>query len=247
MRQLPITLCLFTSTKGHFGHKNVYKAALAHLDRQIPLSLFGGLVAHIKVSPSEEQIGADMEQYLKGLNFLVLKTVADWSRGQSHQAAYMADVVTLSKEASVYKQPFVLWFEDDQTITPHVTSAEQLLLQSCDMLDRDNELVSARLLRAGDLPSSPITDKGTDSYFYSPHVNFQPMLLRSRDFYLASMIVERSPEYAAQVQCEMFWRLILANFSRSEKKHIVYYPSFAETIHLGTPEYPELTKALDLL
>src|SRR3954470_5278945 len=109
MTPLPITLCLFTSTKGHFGHKDVYRATLTHLDRQLPISLFGQRVAHLKVTPGDEAIAADMVADLTAHGFKVLTTVADWSRGQSHQAAYMADVVKLSKEPSIYEQPYVLW------------------------------------------------------------------------------------------------------------------------------------------
>lgn len=245
MTPFPISLILFTSTKGHFGHKDVYLKTLIHLDRQIPLSLFGGRVAHVKVSVGEESFGEEMAGELEKRGFTVLVTIADWSRGQSHQAAYMADVVKVSKESSIYSRPYVLWFEDDQTITPHAVSAERLLLQSCKLLAQDNELVSVRLLRRGDLSTSPIL-KQEANWFYSPHVNFQPLLLRSRDFYLAAKIVEQNPQLTAVTQCEMLWRLVLADFSRSEHKHIVYNPDYAETIHLGTPEYPTLCQQLGL-
>lgn len=242
---LPISLVLFTSSKQHFGHKDVYLKTLAHLDRQIPLRLFGARVAHIKVSEADTAFGEQMRGELEARGFTVLTTQADWARGQSHQMGYMADVVKLSKESSIYENPFVLWAEDDQTITSNQCTAENLLLQSCQRLRDDNELVSVRLLRRGDLDSSPMVAR-EDRWFYSPHVNFQWPLLRSRDFYLASLFIEQNPQAAATIQCEMLWRLILANFSRSERKHLVYLPEYAESIHLGTPEYPALCARLGL-
>ncbi len=247
---LPIALCLFTSTKGHFGHRDVYRTTLNHLDRQVPLNTFGARVAHIKVGSSveEQAIATVMEADLEGYGFEVITTVADWSRGQSHQLAYMEDVVRVSKHPSVTRQPYMLWLEDDSTITPHECSAEDLLLRSCQMLADDNELTSVRLLRAGDLSTSPMVDEvGADArFFHSPHFNFQPALLRSRDFYLGARLVEANPEGAATIQCEMLWRMVLTIFSRSPRQHRVYHPSFAETIHLGTPDYPALKVSLNL-
>ncbi len=244
---LPISLCFWTSSKGHFGHRDVWRATLTHLDRQLPLKTFGARVAHIKVTPGEEAIGADMTADLAALGFETLTTVADWSRGQSHQLAYMEDVVRVSKHPSVTQQPYMLWLEDDSTITPHACSAEDLLLRSCRMLAEDNELTSVRLLRATDLSTSPMVEEPTDPrWFHSPHFNFQPALLRSRDFYLGARLVEANPQAMAQIQCEMLWRYVLAIFSRSAKQHLVWHPTFAETIHLGTPDYPALKTSLGL-
>src|ERR1035437_1649846 len=131
MTPLPITLCLFTSTKQHFGFKDVYWATLTHLDRQTPIALFGDKIAHIKITPGDETRAVEMEGNLRDLGFDVLTTTADWSRGQSHQLAYMQDVVKVSKFPLLCQQPYVLWAEDDQTITPHGCSSHDLLLQSC--------------------------------------------------------------------------------------------------------------------
>lgn len=246
--KLPISICFFTSTKGHFGHKDVYRKTLLHLDRQLSLDSFGGKFAHIKVTPGEEDIALEMAHILESWGFEVEQTVASWHRGNSHQSAYMSDVVKLSKNPAIYHQPYVLWLEDDSTITPRKTGIWDLLGSSCQRLKEDNELVSVRLLRKGDLASSPMVEpmKEGDNFFYSPHFNFQPAILRSRDFYLACKVVEDNPGATAVTQCEMLWRFILANFSRSDKKHMVYHPGYAETIHLGTPEYPNLVKELSL-
>lgn len=248
--RLPITLCLWTSTKGHFTHRDVYRTTLAHLDRQIPLSAFGQRVTHIKVSPSDEAVAAEIVADLEARGFKVLTTTADWSRGLSHQAQYMADVVKLSKEPAVYGQPYVLWLEDDSTLNSHVVPLDDLLARSCQMLADNHELTSVRLLRPTDLSTSPMVsvppEQEDSRWFYSPHVNFQPLLLRSRDFYLASRFVEENPQAVASVQCEMLWRMVLAPFSRSPRQHLVYHPSYASTTHLGLPDYPAIKASLNL-
>ncbi len=246
MNRLPITLVLFTSTKGHFGYRDIYKTTLDHLNRQLPLSSFGQLVAHVKVSPSEEAISTDMVADLEARGFRVLTTVADWSRGMSHQMGYMGDVVTLSKDRSVYTQPYVLWYEDDGLIESTLMHIEDLLLQSCQFLADDHEKMTVRVARKGDARGPEITPRDNPYWFYSGDVNFQPMIMRSADFYRLGMVLEANPGACATVQCEMLARIIIDSFSRSPKKHIVYETEAAHTIHLGVKEYATIKEKLGL-
>ncbi len=241
---VPVTLCFFTSTKGHFGHKDVYLRTLNQLHRQFPLDYFGARLAHIKVTPGEEAIAEQMAEELVKRGFELLTTTAAWSRGTSHQIGYMQDVVTVSKDPLVHENPYVLWLEDDSLSVPHDGDYSRLLGDSLRFFD-DPEILSVRLLRRCDHAGSPIL-RQEKNYFFSPHFNFQPAFLRSRDFYLAALTIERNPEATARVQCEMLWRLVLANFTRNPLCHVVWNPDHAETIHLGTPEYPRLVEEYKL-
>ncbi len=246
MNKLPITLVLFSSSKGHFGHKGVYKTTLDHLNRQLPLSSFGQLVAHVKVSPSEEAIAADMVADLESRGFKVLTTIADWTRGMSHQQGYTQDIATISKERSVYTQPYVLWLEDDSTIESTILSVEDLLLQSCQFLADDHEKMTVRVARKGDARGPEIKPSDSPNWFYSGDVNFQPMIMRSSDFYRLGMVLEANPGACATVQCEMLARMIIDTFSRSPRKHIVYETETAHSTHLGLPNYLDLKQSLNL-
>lgn len=245
MNAIPISLLFFTSTKGHFGHKDVYLTTLNHLERQIPLATFAAKVAHIKVGTDDGEAGARMATELERRGFKVIQTVADWKRGTSHQQAYMADVVRVSKEVSIYANPHIWWLEDDEAIRCHEGSLEEVLARMVRLVESSPDVLSARFLRAGDLASSPILKQEKD-HFWSPHLNFQEPLMRSRDFDLVCKIIEHNWAQIQQIQCEMLWRLMLAPFSRSELKHIVWNPGYAETIHLGTPDYPRLKQELGL-
>lgn len=242
--QLPIVFCLFTSTKGHWGTRDLYKATLDHWDRQIPLSLFGERIAHIKVSSNDEAIGATIQGDLESRGFHVIITHADWSRGQSHQLGYMGDVVRVSKERRVYSQPYMLWAEDDSICVSHEDSLADLWLKSIRMLEEDHELVSVRLLRKCDEDGTLVVPEAARNprWFHCPHFNVQPLLLRSRDFYLVGRALEGNPTAVAQVQCEMLLRLILESFSRSDCRHRVYRTTYAETVHLGVPQYADLLR-----
>lgn len=244
---LPITLALFTSTKGHFGCRDLYKATLTHWDRQIPLGLFGARVAHVKVTPGDEEIAAEMMADLTARGFRVLQTVADWHRGLSHGASYLSDMVTVSKERATYTQPYFLLVEDDSPVVVHDGNLEDLLLKSCAMLETDHEMVTARVMRRGD-DRGPTVDLGLidERFFWSVDTNFQPLVMRSLDYYRLCIALETNPDACARVQCERLWRLILDSFSRSPYKHLVWEIDHAETVHLGTQDYATKLAALKL-
>lgn len=244
MTKLPISLMFMTSTKGHFGYKDIYLATLNHLDKQIPLNDFAFKIAHLKVSPDEIDLGNRMEAELVQRGFKVLKTVAAWQRGMSHQLGYSSDLLKVSLEPEVYHNPYLLWLEDDSLLVAK-TSVAALLSRMTQMLDDNPDLLSVRLLRRSDLSTSPIEQASVD-YFYSPHYNFQPGLLRTRDFYLANKMIADNMQSLSQIQIEMVWRLVLAPFSRSPNRHAVFWPDYAESIHLGIQDYPQLKQSLGL-
>lgn len=246
MTKLPITLCLFTSTKGHFGHKDVYLTTLSHLARQIPLCDFAARVAHIKVSEGDSVLGDEMEYELKLRGFTVVRTTKNWSRGMEHQNQYVADIITLSKVPQVYDAPFILWLEDDSVMQPNKMSLETTLARMTTQLEIDPDIVSWRFLRRCDWATSQGIQEVRDQTFFSEHFNFQPLIMRARDFYLANKVIDDSAGGFAHLQIEMFWRMVLGTFSRAKHKHVVWLPDYAETVHLGTPDYPALKASLNL-
>lgn len=238
MTPLPITLCFFTSTKGHYGRRTDWRLTLDHLDRQLPLSLFGGRICSLKITPGDEALAATMQSELEARGFKVLTATADWSRGASHQAAYMDDVCRISRDPLVHAHPYVWWVEDDGLCLSHAYPLERLLGESAHMLAADSNLLTVRLRRRDDDRGPTVADEArTDPrFFYSQHFNFQPGILRSRDFQLVAMQIERNPGAAASIQCEMLWRMVLAQFTRSLMCHAVWECDHAETIHIGIPQ-----------
>lgn len=235
MNKLPITLALFTSSKGHFGRKTDYKLTLNHWDKQIPLSQFN-LIAHVKVTPGDEVLADEMKVDLERRGFHVLTTVAAWNRGLSHGSEYLRDMTTLSKDPKVYQSPYFLLLEDDSLAISHQLPLIDLLLKSCQMLSDNHELLSVRLLRRHDNQPSLGDVMCNPDCFYSPNTDFQPLIMRSLDFYRLCMVLEANPKACEQTHCEMLWRLILDQFSRSQLKHVLYKADHAETIHIGVPQ-----------
>jgi len=239
---LPIGICFFTSTKGHFGSKDLYAKTLDHLDDQIPLESFGALYAHIKVTPGEEDIGLVIEKDLISRGFTVEKTVAPWVRGMVHQQEYLKDIIKSSQSKLLHSQPYTLMLEDDSLFGCSKDSLIKVLSRTTAFFDK-MDIASVRFLRASDLSTSPILASELD-YFYSPHVNFNLLFFRSRDFYLAGCLIEKSWSFLAHIQCEMVMRMVLNELSRNEMRHIVWHPSYAETIHIGVENHQEVLKNL---
>lgn len=242
---IPISLIFFTSTKGHFK-QSTYLDTLNHLDRQIPLAAFSVKVAHIKATPGDQRISSEMDAALQARGFKVMVSVAPWERGQSHQNEYMKDVIALSKDQSLYTNPHVLWLEDDSVMIPHGRSLEATLHSMTALIDCSPDILTFRFIRRADFDGGVPILKDEGAYFYSPFFDFQPSLMRSRDFYLAAKTIEDNLAMTAQVQCEMLWRLVLSPFSRSDHKHAVWYPDRGETVHLGVPDYLNVRKTLNL-
>lgn len=243
---IPISLVFFTSTKGHYGFKDMYLDTLNHLDRQIPLASFSVKVAHIKVSPDERDLGMKMEAELAARGFKVIVTVGDWSRGTSHQLAYLEDQRRVSLEPSVYANPHMLFLEDDSPFTCHKGSLEGCLYHMTKRIDSSPDILTFRFIRRPDFDGG-VPQLATESdCFWSPNTDFQPMILRSRDYHRLHKIIEDNWDRLTNIQSEALWAFISRAFSRSEHKHLVWYPDHGETFHLGVPDYLNVRKTLNL-
>lgn len=237
MNPLPITFCLFTSTKGHHTRKTDWRITVDHWNKQIPLSLLNP-VAHVKVSPDETALGDDMTEELRTQGFHVIQTIGAWTRGLSHGYHYLQDQVKVSKDSVAMRRPYLLFCEDDSLAISLGCSLEDLLLRSCHLLETNHELVTTRLIRKGDYDGGvpQLADAEDGRAFYSPNTDFQPLLIRSLDFYRLGIILEGNPQACERVQCEALWAHILAGFSRNPHRHLVWRPTHAHTVHLGIPQ-----------
>lgn len=245
MTKLPISFVFMTSTKGHFSY-DTYLDTLNHYDRQLPLSQYAARVAHIKISVGAEAKGAEMARELEARGFEVLTTVANWSRGKSHQVEYLADQIKVSKEKRLYLQPYVFFVEDDSPVVLSGTwTLDQTLSRMCQVL-ADPDVLSVRFMRPGDWPPSGQYDVFHPLWLKHEHVNFQPLIMRSHQFYTMLKTAEDNLAAASDIQIEMLWRLILAPYSRAALPHHVIRPEIAYAEHLGIPTYPALKASLNL-
>ncbi len=114
MTPLPITLCLYTSTKGHFG-RDTYTETVTDFLRQVPAQYLDILIAHVKWEPGDEAKRDAMREWLTTKGFVVFDTCQSWAHGHpSHNEGYCADIRKI-----VYKvfSPYYLHLEDDWLIS----------------------------------------------------------------------------------------------------------------------------------
>lgn len=245
MNKLPISICFFTSTKGHFK-ESTYAATLDHLNHQIPLSEFGALYCHIKISPGEEILGSKMEEDLKRRGFAVETTIAPWTRGTEHQVEYLKDMRKASKSPVLNSQPYMLLLEDDSIMVTEKVKLVSVLSDMVQFLQSNQDIVSTRFIRKSDFDGGVPVLLKESNHFYSPYFDFQPAILRFRDFFLANKVLEDNWASVVKTQCEMAMRLALNSLSRSKLNHIVWLPEHAHTVHLGVPNYLEIKKQYNL-
>lgn len=246
MTKIPISICFFTTTRGHYNNKSMYLDTLNHLNKQISLYDFGARYAHIKVTPGEEEISKNMRAELEKRGFVVEETLGDWSRGTSHQQAYLIDMRKASQSLVIQSQPYMLLLEDDSPFTCHEEELAQCLSRMIYTLENDPNTVSCRFIRKGDYDGGIPMFAPKLKYFSSPNFDFQPAILRSRDYLIANKIIEDNWSSLSHLQCELIMRIALDTLSRSEYKHLVWRPEYGETYHLGTPDYESVKKSIGL-
>lgn len=244
---LPITLLLFLTTKGYADCRTIYRTMLDGLDRQLPLRSFGLLYAHLKITPGEESVAEQITADLKSKGFVVESATASWERGQVHFNEYLKDQIKVSKDARIYDNPFIFWLDHDYVPICKVDPFPKVLYRMTELL-LDPNVLTSRFLREQDVDALTLSHyrEPDNNLAWHPHVNWQPLIMRSRDFFISCKIIEDNWTQAQKMHGEALWREVLGPLSRGVKKHAVWLPEYAQVANLGVPEYRDVAKRLNL-
>ncbi len=240
MTPIPITICLFTSTQGHFGLSR-YLETLNHLAAQIPLSQFSSLVAHIKVSPSQHEIRDTMRSELQSRGFTVMETEAAWSHGQNHGVEYVKDLIKVYTDQVVAKTGYVLHLEDDFVLVPQRGELLEYLSKAIQLLDEQPYVHSVRFARwanecarINDLPRKHGLNAHcvplNDTFDLSSDFSLNPHITRVRSMYHACLLMSRAtphPEHSLSAALKFL------NTSDAPFAH--FNPELISARHIGTP------------
>lgn len=242
------TLLMMMTTSGHYGCKTIYKATLDYLDHQLPLIQWGARVCHIKGKSGHEAILEIMREDLTRRGFIVESAIADWSRGASHFQECLKDQIKMSQHPAVCDNPLVYFTDDDYLAVCHGDTYPRVLHKMCQLVESSPDILTSRFLREQDQDAlANIVSIEPDQHLaWHKHVNWQPMVLRSRDFYVLGKIIQDNWSQAIQMHGEALWREVLATLSRSEKKHAVWLQDFAVVANLGVEEYESVAKRFSL-
>ena len=244
------TLLMFMTTRGQCGARMIYRATLDHIDRNLPLCQWGARAVHIKIYPGEEPIAEVMKADLEGRGFEVAMATAPWEKGMTHFIEYAKDAIRMSCHPAVYDNPLVYWTDSDYLSVCHRDTYATVLDRMCSLVESSPDILTARFLREQDenalAPDRTVAIDEANDIAWSRHVNFQPLVMRSRDFHRACKVMEDNWSAVEKVHGEALWREVMAPFSRSERKHAVWLPSFAQVANLGVPDYLAVAKRFNL-
>jgi len=242
MREIPLTICLFTSTLGHFGQKDRYRQTVDGLESLWPLRDYADRIAHIKVSPEDVGPGKQAEvmvRYLEERGFRVFQTVGSWGHGQqSHQSEYLRDM------ERIYSLPiftsYVWAVEDDwsfwaQDWLPSLYSAITLLEKDPDVMqirlprwvnepNRINNLMAKHGLNRSAI-------KIDDLFWACNDFSANPSIFRTRDIRAAVKMTRKLnvPQHVEHGLGE-----VLRLLSSNPLPFCFFNPSFVRVGHTGT-------------
>jgi len=141
-----LTVCLYTSSKGHFG-RSTYQRTVQSLLAQVPASSWGDLLSHIKVDPTPEgeAKAKEMAAFLREHGFHGRTTVGQWRHNDdSHQLGFLQDQMTLLGHVTT---PYIYFSEDDWQVRPYEFDLEYWLHEAVSILDKDPSIVQVRIPR----------------------------------------------------------------------------------------------------
>lgn len=237
MNKLPINLCLFTTTKGHFGRKDVYLSTLSSLKAHIGgLNQFGGLFAHLKISPGEEAQAEQMTGVLESMGFVVIPTVGEWSHNHSsHHSGYLMDIQTMFNHLGVHERPYSLWLEDDFVFEPHQMGVLESLAFGQRILEEDRNVSAVRYTRIGDddiktrTQSIPYNEK---TFQQGVEFSFNPTLIRTRDVFLTMALVRKYINNLSP-HCELAYTQIAQTLTEGVRPFVCIEPAQIVVEHIG--------------
>lgn len=260
MEKLPINLIFFTSTKGHFGHKDIYQHTLNSLKKQIAPERIGYKVAHIKVSPDEHHIAYEMMDFLEQWGFdKILTTEANWSHDGNHGEEYTKDIQKTLEYLSVNPntEEFTLWMEDDYIFN---INKETKCPQNLDFyFDRAINVLKSnfRLQTVRFNLDKPDKDKilqYDDLVYlqkknYTPYQNtvtFQPTIYRTKDLWWSYCVfLKNNWEKLKHTHIELRSGYSLFPLTDSPMPFAEFNYDIVRSIHIGTKNYKEILKQHD--
>jgi hypothetical protein len=262
--KIPINLCLFTTTKGHWGIKTRYKETIEYLNAQIPIRQFANAIAHIKYADdnSEDEQAFIMKKDFENIGFKVIMTAGKWGHNsESHQIEYIKDIYKVFCDKRVQSVPYSLFLEDDMKIVVRQGELENYLFKATNILETDPDIVSVRIARGAnekerilrlrekhgiDSHVAPAPRGYESSYFLASDFSNNPHICRSRDIRNAMIMIQNIQ--GIPLHSEHGTAIGLKFFSLSKTPIAIFNPQNIVARHIGTPlgEEEPLDKDIEL-
>lgn len=142
---IPVTFALMTTTKGHFDIKTRWRETIESFGKDNGINFFEEKVAHIKITPGDEELASEMANELISKGFLVLTTQGQWKHGDtSHQENYLQDIYKVS---NFCKTPYIFIVEDDWKIKFNEFTNKYWYARAYYLLSDNPDLMQVRIAR----------------------------------------------------------------------------------------------------
>jgi len=242
---LPITLAMFTSTKGHYD-KDTYPTTVKYLETIKHPPFFRKMVAHIKYEGTKDAYKrVAMNGFFRQHSFDVIENEGQWKHNDnSHYVEHSKDICRLMQSSQVQSNPYVFWIEDDVILKApegfeHVKAR---IVQAMDYLDKHPEKMCVRVLDREDiLPSLLISDKGDDLIF--PHLDcfsFRANVMRSRDAWTLGSFFKNNFPTVQGIHIERYATEVLRAISGDGVPFACFHLDKLRHIHIGSQEFDPL-------
>lgn len=236
-----INLVLFTTTKGHFGNRDIYKKTIEDLFTKINQNLFFKY-AHIKVTPGEEAIASEMETFLSSFNFKVDKTIGNSSHSNAinHGVGYTQDIIKTFNNNELHNNQYSLWLEDDWIFNIQRYDLEYYINYAIKELKFNKDLLCFRfnheihsIEEENNINKGVYylqTDKSTP---YGSVFTFQPNITRTRDTWLAYKFIYDNWQQIKHMHIELQSGWGFKNLTTSPNHFAFFNPKNVNCTHIG--------------
>lgn len=238
-----MNLCFFTTTKGHFGRKDIYKITVENLFSKVPYHYFFNRVAHIKVSPGEESVADEMEGYLTSRKFHVLKSLGEWQHHKmSHGYEYNKDIYAMFSNDIVGRDRFSLWLEDDWILNGEDVGYK--LSEAQNFLKFDPNYLSVRV-NAERYDDDKILDNGKfkvqkENYTnWGPTFTFQPTVVKTDSIHYAYTLLRRNWEQMKHLHVELQSTYCIRGLVANPTPFAMFDYDQLNCTHIGAPPFEE--------
>lgn len=246
-----INLCVFDTTKQHFGRKEIYQKTIKDLYNKIPFNFFDHLYVHIKISDNEIEQFEKQKNFYEGYGFEVFSTIGDWSHfSESHQRGYCADLIKMYGEVVDRNVKYCLHLESDWLFSPNGGLQLSDYINKCEYyLYVQKNVMCVRFPRfyneVDRLNNLKIkhginVEVKKDGKFWRHNDNFSanPCILRTSDMTAATRLLELNFNQFGH-HIEHGFTKCLSVFSREKLCYSIIEPDEITVCHIGCKEGEE--------
>lgn len=235
--KIPVTIALFTTTKGHFDKTTFYQDTISQLNKLIPLNLFTGRVVHIKreIGEIHDKVYEEMLSFFTGLDFKILSTYGSWKHYDgSHYDEHAKDICTLMSSKEAQSSSYVLWIEDDVLV--ECVDFQKALSVATSFLEENPSIMNFAIrdiLDNGLLQNERQVSDLVRVFGDGANFSFRCSLFRARDVFALSAFYKNSFKFGKSPHIEAFAAQILSFLSCNNQCLAFFNRDFCSHKHIG--------------